>query len=126
MPSDETRLVRLRDVAERAGVSVGSASNAFGHPELVSEGVRVRVLTAATELGYAGPDPNARRLRLGHAGAVGVIFSERLRYQFTDPAALPLFAGLAAGMAPFDRNDLAPVHPVPGTERDFAQPVVEA
>ena len=84
-PGDPKR-VRLRDVAAQAGVSVGSASQAFGRPELVSEEVRERVLAAARTLGYSGPDPAARRLRLGQAGALGVIFSERLRYQFTDPA----------------------------------------
>jgi DNA-binding LacI/PurR family transcriptional regulator len=94
----ETQRVRLRDVASRAGVSVGSASNAFGRPELVSEDVRERVLAAAKELGYAGPDPSARRLRLGRAGALGLIFSERLEYQFTDPAALAFFGGLANAM----------------------------
>jgi DNA-binding LacI/PurR family transcriptional regulator len=85
-------------VAERAGVSVGSASNAFGRPELVSNDVRERVHAAAKALGYAGPDPSARRLRTGRAGALGLIFSERLRYQFTDPAALSFFGGLAEAM----------------------------
>jgi DNA-binding LacI/PurR family transcriptional regulator len=85
----ERRHVRLRDVAERAGVSMGTASQAFGRPELVSDDVRRRVLDAARELGYPGPDPTARRLRLGRAGALGLIFSERLRYQFTDAAASP-------------------------------------
>src|SRR5215470_16238654 len=97
MPRASKR-IRLRDVAARAGVSVGSASQAFGRPELVSDDVRQRVLAAAKELGYAGPDPAARRLRLGQAGALGLIFSERLRYQFTDPAAPAFLAGLAAGM----------------------------
>ena len=98
MAPRETRRTRLRDVAARAGVSVGSASNAFGRPELVSQEVRERVFAAAKELGYAGPDPSARRLRLGRAGAIGLIFSERLRYQFTDPAAPAFLAGLAEGM----------------------------
>jgi DNA-binding LacI/PurR family transcriptional regulator len=89
------RRVRLRDVAERAGVSVGSASQAFGRPELVSDAVRERVLAAAEELGYPGPDPAARRLRTGRAGAVGLIFSERLAYQFTDPAAPPFLRGVS-------------------------------
>jgi len=89
------RRVRLRDVAERAGVSVGSASQAFGRPELVSDQVRERVLAAAAELGYAGPDPAARRLRTGRAGALGLIFSERLAYAFTDPAAPPFLRGVA-------------------------------
>lgn len=89
------RRVRLRDVAERAGVSVGSASQAFGRPELVSDDVRERVLAAAEELGYPGPDPAARRLRTGRAGAIGLIFSERLAYQFTDPASPPFLRGVS-------------------------------
>jgi DNA-binding LacI/PurR family transcriptional regulator len=93
-----SKRVRLRDVAAAAGVSVGSASQAFSRPELVSDDVRERVLEAAKTLGYPGPDPAARRLRLGGAGALGLIFSERLRYQFTDPASPIFLAGLAQGM----------------------------
>jgi DNA-binding LacI/PurR family transcriptional regulator len=92
------RRVRLRDVAERAGVSVGSASQAFGRPELVSDEVRKRVLEAAEALGYPGPDPAARRLRMGRAGAVGLIVAERLGYQFTDPASPAFLRGVANGM----------------------------
>ncbi len=98
MARSEGRRVRLRDVAERAGVSVGSASQAFGRPELVSEHVRVRVLEAAEALGYPGPDPAARRLRTGRAGAIGLIFAERLRYAFTDPAQPPFLSGVAGAM----------------------------
>jgi DNA-binding LacI/PurR family transcriptional regulator len=94
----DMRRARLRDVAERAGVSVGSASHAFSRPELVSDDVRARVLAAAEALGYAGPDPAARRLRTGRAGAIGLIFSERLRYQFTDPAAPAFLGGVAQAM----------------------------
>ena len=90
--------VRLRDVAEKAGVSLGSASQAFGRPALVSEHVRERVLAAAAELGYTGPDPAARRLRMGRAGALGLIFTERLGYTFTDPAAPAFLSGVAQGM----------------------------
>jgi DNA-binding LacI/PurR family transcriptional regulator len=85
-------------VAERAGVSVGSASQAFGRPELVSDDVRKKVLEAAEALGYPGPDPVARRLRTGRAGAIGLIFAERLGYPFTDPAAPAFLRGIARGM----------------------------
>jgi DNA-binding LacI/PurR family transcriptional regulator len=98
MARSEKPRARLRDVAARAGVSVGSASHAFGRPERVSAQVRERVLAAARELGYAGPDPAARRLRIGRAGVVGLIFSERLRYQFTDPAAPAFLGGVARGL----------------------------
>lgn len=79
-------------------MSVGTASQAFGRPELVSEELRKRVLAAAEALGYPGPDPAARRLRTGRAGAVGLVFAERLGYQFTDPAAPAFLRGIAAGM----------------------------
>jgi DNA-binding LacI/PurR family transcriptional regulator len=98
MAHNDGRRVRLRDVAERARVSVGTASQAFGRPELVSEELRKRVLAAAEALGYPGPDPAARRLRMGRAGAVGLVFAERLGYQFTDPAAPAFLRGIAAGM----------------------------
>jgi DNA-binding LacI/PurR family transcriptional regulator len=98
MAKPRSRRVRLRDVAARAGVSVGSASQAFGRPELVSEVVRERVLAAARELGYAGPDPTARRLRTGRAGALGLIVCERLGYQFTDAVSPAFLRGVAQAM----------------------------
>ena len=98
MPGEQQKRVRLRDVAEHAGVSVGSASQAFGRPELVSDQVRKRVLDSADALGYPGPDPAARRLRLGRAGAIGLIFAERLGYAFTDPAQAPFLRGVASAM----------------------------
>jgi DNA-binding LacI/PurR family transcriptional regulator len=79
-------------------VSIGSASQAFGRPELVSQDVRERVLAAAKALGYAGPDPTARGLRTGRTGVIGLIFAERLGYQFTDPASPAFLRGVALGM----------------------------
>jgi LacI family transcriptional regulator len=45
----------LTDVARRAGVSVATASRAFGEPERLAAGTRERVLQAANDLGYANP-----------------------------------------------------------------------
>jgi DNA-binding LacI/PurR family transcriptional regulator len=85
----------LRDVAAAAGVSIGTASNAFNRPDLISEGLRDRVFEAASALGYGGPDPAARRLRTGRAGALGLIFTDRLPYAFDDEAAVLFLRGLA-------------------------------
>src|SRR5919106_1321694 len=85
----------LRDVAAEAGVSIGTASNAFNRPDLISEGLRDRVLEAAARLGYGGPDPAARRLRTGRTGALGLIFTDRLPYAFDDEAAVLFLRGLA-------------------------------
>ncbi|UMG93336.1 LacI family DNA-binding transcriptional regulator [Nocardioides sp. TF02-7] len=94
MPS-QGRRATLAQVAERAGVSTMTASYAFGRPERVSAASRERVLTAARELGYTGPDPSARSLRQGRAGALGVVLGEHLTYAFDDPQAAAFLAGIA-------------------------------
>ena len=89
------RRTTLRDVAAAAGVSIGTASNAFNRPELLSEAMRERVHAEAGRLGYAGPDPVARRLRTGRAGALGLIFTDRLPIAFEDQAAVVFLGGVA-------------------------------
>ena len=89
------RKTTLRDVAAAAGVSIGTASNAFNRPELLSEAMRERVHAEARRLGYAGPDPVARRLRTGRAGALGLIFTDRLPIAFEDQAAVVFLGGVA-------------------------------
>ena len=85
----------LRDVAAAAGVSIGSASNAFNRPEVLSETTRERVLKEAQRLGYAGPDPAARRLRTGRTGALGLLFTYRLPSAFEDESAVIFLRGVA-------------------------------
>jgi DNA-binding LacI/PurR family transcriptional regulator len=93
--SGKPRKHTLRDVAAAAGVSIGTASNAFNRPDLISEGLRDRVFEAASRLGYGGPDPAARRLRTGRTGALGLIFTDRLPYAFDDEAAVLFLRGVA-------------------------------
>src|SRR5215211_4226851 len=95
MSNMAVRKPTLRDVAAAAGVSIGSASNAFNRPEVLSEDTRERVLAEARRLGYAGPDPAARRLRTGRAGALGLLFTERLPFAFDDDAAIIFLRGVA-------------------------------
>jgi DNA-binding LacI/PurR family transcriptional regulator len=82
-------------VARVLGVSPTTVSNAYNRPDQLSPALRERVLRTAAELGYAGPDPVARSLRRGRAGALGVVFSERLPYAFDDPGAVRFLQGLA-------------------------------
>src|SRR3712207_8362440 len=44
--------------------------------------------------------PVARSLRQQRAGAIGVLFAERLAYAFTDPAALLVLDGIATALEP--------------------------
>lgn len=83
------------DVAGVAGVSKATASNVFNRPELVREEVRARVLAAAREIGYAGPDPKGRLLSAGRVNAIGVATGEPLSYFFDDPYARTMMRSIA-------------------------------
>ncbi|MFD0026550.1 LacI family DNA-binding transcriptional regulator [Streptomyces sp. NPDC058382] len=77
--------VTLKDVAERAGVSIKTVSNVVRGAPRVSESTRTRVMQAVSELGYR-PNPSARRLRTGRSGLIALAVPD---------LATPYFAELA-------------------------------
>jgi DNA-binding LacI/PurR family transcriptional regulator len=85
----------MNDVARAAGVSPMTVSYTYNRPERVSAQSRAKVLRAAAELGYAGPDPSARSLRYGATRTLGVVLGEHLTYAFDDPQAVLFLAGIA-------------------------------
>lgn len=87
--------VTIKTVAQAVGVSPSTVSNAYNKPDQLSAAMRERILAKAKELGYAGPDASARALRSGKVGAVGVLFTDKLAYAFSDPYAVGFLAGLA-------------------------------
>lgn len=87
--------VTLKTVAQAVGVSPSTVSNAYNKPDQLSAALRERILATAHDLGYAGPDASARALRSGKAGAIGVLFTDKLAYAFSDPYAVGFLAGLA-------------------------------
>src|SRR3954449_4266452 len=91
--------VTLTTVAKAVGVSPTTVSNAYNRPHKLSPALRERILRAAHDLGYPGPDPAARSLRRGRAGSVGLLFGEALTYVFQDPGAVEFLHGLAEGSA---------------------------
>jgi DNA-binding LacI/PurR family transcriptional regulator len=80
-------------------VSPSTASVVFSGKTPVSDATRDRVLAAAAELGYTGPDPRAASLRRGRSGIVGVVFEEHLGRTFQDPVKILMMDGLTAGVA---------------------------
>src|ERR687890_2389327 len=92
--------VTLAQVAELAGVSVMTASYTYNRPDRVSDRARSKVLAAAAQLGYAGPDPSARSLRRGSTRTLGIVMGEHLTYAFEDPQAVSFLAGIADVCAP--------------------------
>ena len=85
----------LSAVAELAGVSASTASLAFSGSGPVSPATRERVLAAAEQLGYGGPDPRAAALRRGRSGVVGVVMEDRLADAFRDPMNVAMLDGVA-------------------------------
>jgi LacI family repressor for deo operon, udp, cdd, tsx, nupC, and nupG len=67
--------VRLREVAERAGVSARSVSNVINGFRYVSPAMREKVQTAIDELDYR-PNLLARSLRSGRTGTIGFLLPE--------------------------------------------------
>jgi DNA-binding LacI/PurR family transcriptional regulator len=85
----------LAAVAALAGVSRSTASLAFSGAGPVSAATRDRVLAAAEQLNYAGPDPRAQSLRRGRSGIIGVVIEDRLRDAFRDPINIAMLDGIA-------------------------------
>jgi LacI family transcriptional regulator len=79
--------VSVRDVAQRAGVSVGTVSNVMNRPDKVSPATIESVQRAIRELGFVRNDA-ARQLRAGRSRAVGLIILD---------VGNPFFAELARG-----------------------------
>ena len=75
----------IREVALRAGVSVGTVSNVLNRPELVAEPTRDRVYAAIEELGFVRND-SARQLRVGRSRTLGLVVLDVANPFFTDVA----------------------------------------
>jgi len=106
----------MSQVAARAGVSTMTVSYTYNRSDRVSVESREKVLRAAAELGYAGPDPAARSLRYGSTRTLGVILGEHLTYAFDNPQAVAFLAGIAEVCA--DRGFGILIVPITGAEGD--------
>jgi len=79
------RATSIRDVAARAGVSVGTVSNVLNDSPRVSPGARAKVRSAIADLGYVRNDA-ARQLRAGRSTTVGLVVLDVRNPFFTDVA----------------------------------------
>jgi len=77
--------VSIKDVAARAGVSVGTVSNVLNRPDVVADDTRRKVLSAIEDLGFVRNE-SARQLRTGTARAIGLIVPDVSNPFFTDVA----------------------------------------
>jgi DNA-binding LacI/PurR family transcriptional regulator len=92
--------VTLQTVADHVGVSRMTVSNAFSRPDQLSGALRERILAAAEQLGYVGPDPSARALARGRVGAVGILLTESVAQAFADEVATGFLEAIARELGP--------------------------
>lgn len=78
-------VVSVKDVARRAGVSVGTVSNVMNHPDKVAAATVVKVQAAIDELGFIRNDA-ARQLRDGRSKTIGLVVLDVRNPFFTDIA----------------------------------------
>lgn len=75
----------VKDVAEHAGVSVGTVSNVLNRPEKVSPATVERVHAAIDAIGFVRNDA-ARQLRAGRSNSIGMVVLDVSNPFFTDVA----------------------------------------
>ncbi|WP_104086345.1 LacI family DNA-binding transcriptional regulator [Arthrobacter sp. GMC3] len=66
------RAASIKDVANHAGVAVGTVSNVLNYPDRVAPQTRERVLSSISDLGFVRNDA-ARQLRAGRSRTIGLI-----------------------------------------------------
>ena len=79
------RSASVKDVAARAGVSLGTVSNVLNRPERVSTATRARVEQAMAELGFVRNE-SARQLRAGTSRTLAYVMLDAGNPFFTDVA----------------------------------------
>ena len=75
----------IREVARRAGVSLGTVSNVLNRPEIVAETTRQRVQLAIDEIGFVR-NGSARQLRAGRSQHIGLVVLDVANPFFTEVA----------------------------------------
>lgn len=81
-------MATIKDVAKRAGVSIGSVSAVVNERAVTSPQLRERVLAAIEELGYT-PHAGARSLKMGRTRSMGLLVPDIIN---------PHFAALASAI----------------------------
>jgi len=112
--------VSVKDVAARAGVSLGTVSNVLNRPERVSATTRERVEAAIRELGFVRNE-SARQLRAGRSRTVAYLVLD---------ASNPFFTDVARGVEEVARDErwavfLCNSDDDPGRETDYVDLLLE-
>ena len=92
----------MTQVAQRAGVSLTTASKVINHTGRISQETRARVLAAAAELRFV-PNPSARNLHTGRTSIVGALILDSKAHRF----AMPLIIGADTALSEINLSMIA-------------------
>ncbi|WFE36373.1 LacI family DNA-binding transcriptional regulator [Micromonospora sp. WMMD975] len=98
--------VSLKDIAERAGVSLATVSNVVNGYRPVGERTRRRVQQAVDELGYT-PNLSARHLRRGRTGLIALAVPELTNPYFAELAEVAIREAAGLGYTLLMENTAA-------------------
>src|SRR5690348_12542014 len=93
MQNGESVGVTIYQVAEQAGVSIGTVSRVLSNPSKVSETTRARVLKVIEKLNYV-PSMAARGLTKGNTRVIGLLCPYTPTQLFNDPHLLGCMQGI--------------------------------
>ncbi|WP_344183428.1 LacI family DNA-binding transcriptional regulator [Kribbella lupini] len=88
----------MRDVAQRAGVSMKTVSNVVNHYPHITPATRAKVEAAIAELDYR-PNPGARSLRRGRCGVIALAIPDLAQLYFAGLTAAVGRAAKSRGLA---------------------------
>src|SRR6187399_908262 len=95
-----TTMAGVKDVAARAGVSLGTVSNVLNRPDRVSPATRAKVEQAMRDLGFVRNE-SARQLRAGRSRTLAYVLLDARNPFFTDVAQGAELAAESAGLSLF-------------------------
>lgn len=79
--------VKLKDIAEKANISINSVSKALKNSPKISEATKIKVKKIAKELGYI-PDVHAQSLRHGSLNVIAVIYDNLINPYYSSMIAI--------------------------------------
>ena len=71
-------MVKLKDIAEKMGVSVATVSRALRHSHEISEEMTDRIIRCANEMGYVA-NSSAQNLKTNRSYNIGVVYEDKTR-----------------------------------------------
>lgn len=104
------RVATIKDIAQRAGVSVSTASRALNDNPRISQATRLKVKQVANELNYQ-PNYNAQNLTLGESNMVGLVFPVTTATAPANPFHIDLMRGISSALKPLQYEMVVAIAP---------------